>query len=140
MIVRCIANSGSVLPVANIDPRRGYDPSTEFPLTVGRDYTVFALTVFLGTAWYYVLDDDGHPWPTWVPAALFDVIDGSVPSTWRLGYFRFSRDEQYPILSFPEWAYDHQFYERLVDREASAVGTFERRRLELRRPTQEDLA
>jgi len=53
MIVRCIANSGSALPAANLDPRRGYDRSMEFPLTVGEDYTVFALTVFLGTAWYY---------------------------------------------------------------------------------------
>ena len=131
MIVRSIANSGSSLPSANIDPRRGYDRSTEFPLTVDQEYVVFALTVFLGTAWYYVMDDDGLDWPTWMPAGLFDVVDGSIPSAWRVGYFKFSRDDQYPLLSFPEWADDHTFYERLVDRDPRAVETFRTRRQEI---------
>lgn len=101
MIVRCIADSGSALPEANIDPRRGYGPLTEFPLTVGRDHTVFALAVFRGTAWYYVLDDDEHRWPTWSPSALFDVVDDSIPSSWVVGYFRASTEDQHPLISFP---------------------------------------
>lgn len=131
MIVRCGANTGAALPAANLDPRRGYDTSTEFPLTIGRDYHVFALTVFLGAAWYYVLDDDGHAWPTWSPAALFDVADGAIPIGWALGYFRLSPDEQYPLISFPEWAADHTFYERLVDGEQEAVRVFAARRAEI---------
>jgi hypothetical protein len=131
MIVRCIANSGADLPVANIVPSRGYDRSTEFPLTIGRDYSVFALTVFLGTAWYYVLDDDGNPWPTWSPAALFDVVDGHIPHGWSCGYIRNSADDQYPVISFPEWAEDHTFYERLVDGDEAAIRVFNERRHEV---------
>lgn len=134
MIVRCVANTGESLPSINIDPRRGYDASTEFPLTVGRDYTVFALTVFLGTAWYYVLDDDGHSWPTWSPSALFDIVDGGIPPSWVVGYFRTSTEDQHPLISFPEWAGDRTFYERLVDGDASAVETFSRRRREIEGP------
>ena len=130
MIVRCTANSGAALPEANLDPRRGYDRTTEFPLTLGRDYTFFAITVFLGTAWYYVLDDDWLDWPTWSPSALFDVVDGAIPASWIIGYFRASAENQYPIISFPEWAQDHQFYERLVDRDPVATATFARRRVE----------
>jgi len=131
MIVRCIANLGSELPEANIDPRRGYDVSTEFPLTIGREYAVFALTIFLGTAWYYVLNDDGHRWPTWAPSALFDVINGSVRQSWLVGYFRATKEDQYPLISFPEWAAEVTFYERLVDGDAATVETFARRRQEI---------
>lgn len=140
MIVRCVATTGDSLPVSARDPALGINAETEFAVTRDREYEVFAVTVLLGTTWYYVLDDDGNPWPTWVPAALFDVVDGAIASSWRLGYFRFSRDEQYPILSFPEWAQDHQFYERLVDGETSAVETFERRRTELTQPIPDERA
>lgn len=131
MRVRAIATTGNVLPVMSRDSLVGIDDSTQFPVTIGRDYAVFAMTVYLGMAWYYVLDDDGHAWPTWMPAPLFEVVDGSIPPTWTLGYFNFGREDQYPILSFPEWAGDHTFYERLVDGDESAVRTFSERRREI---------
>jgi hypothetical protein len=131
MIVRCIANTGDVLPPASRDPSRGFDVGTEFPVTVGRSYEVFAMTNVVGIAWFYVMDDHGEPWPTWMPSPLFEVVDGRLPSSWQVGYFRFSRDDQYPILSFPEWARDHSFYERLVDGEEEAVRVFDSRRREV---------
>jgi hypothetical protein len=134
MIVRCIANTGASLPAANIDARRGYSESTEFPLTVGGDYPVLALTVFLGTAWYFVLDDDGNPWPTWSPSALFEIIDGSLPSSWMVGRVGASADEHRIIISFPEWATDPTFYERLVDGESEATHVFADRRREAFEP------
>jgi hypothetical protein len=109
----------------------GVNADTEFPVTVGRSYHVYAVTIFLGIAWYYILNDDQHPWPTWTPAPLFDVKDGSLPASWRFGYFRFSNGHEYPILSFPEWSSDHAFYERLVDGEAEEVQIFEKRRREV---------
>lgn len=48
-----------------------------------------------------------------------------------VGYFHFGRDNQYPILSFPGWATDHRFYERLVDGDADAVRIFNERRQEV---------
>jgi len=131
MIVRCVANTGEALPVMSRDSGRGFDADTEFPVSIGGSYAVFAMTVFLGIAWYYILDDDGNPWPTWAPSTLFEVNDGSLPPSWQVGYFRFSREDQYPILSFPEWARDHQFYERLVAGDNEAVRTFAQRRREV---------
>lgn len=131
MIVRCISSTGAVLPVNARDPLLGVDSDTEFPITIGHTYPVYAVTVLLGIAWYYILNDDGQPWPKWTPAPLFDITDGSFPSSWRFGYFRFSMEDQYPIISFPEWSSDHGFYERLVDGEEEAVQVFNRRRKEV---------
>lgn len=91
MIVRCVANTGSLLPACAYDSKRGVNADTEFAVTPGRTYFVFGVTLLLGIAWYYVLDDDGHAWPTWIPAPLFDVVDGAIPASWVVGYFRFSR-------------------------------------------------
>jgi hypothetical protein len=99
MIIRCISDTGDALPAMSQDSAVGIDASTQFPVTVGLTYVVFAVTIYLGVAWYYIFDDDGHDWPTWCPAPLFDVSEGSVPPSWQIGYFRFSREDQYPILS-----------------------------------------
>ncbi len=131
MIACCTATTGEVLPAMSRDSSAGIDGSTEFPVTISRQYAVYAITIYLGVAWYYVLDDDGHDWPTWVPAPLFEVVDGSLPPSWRIGYFHFGKEDQFPIVSFPEWAEDHTFYERLVDGDALAVSVFEERKREI---------
>lgn len=133
MIVRCTAKTGEVLPAFAYDSKRGVAADTEFAVTLGRTYFVYGVTLLLGIAWYYVLDDDGHDWPTWIHAPLFDLVDGAIPASWVVGYFRFSRDDQYPLLSFPEWATDHRFYERLVDGVPEAVRVFSMRRAEVER-------
>lgn len=129
MIVVCVANTGEALPAESRDSRSGFDGETEFPITIGRKYHVYAITVFLGIAWYYILNDDGHYWPTWTPAPMFEIADGSLPASWKVGYFKFGR--QYPIISFPEWADDHSFYERLVDGDQEALRVFDERRSEV---------
>jgi hypothetical protein len=130
MIVRCTTKSTDVLPTFAYNSKLGVTAKTEFAVTPGRIYLVFGVTMLLGIAWYYVLDDDGHDWPTWVPAPLFDIVDGTIPASWIVGYFRFSRDEQYPLISFPEWATDHSFYERLVEGDSEAIRVFATRRAE----------
>ncbi len=131
MIVRAIARTGESLPAQSRDSSAGVESDTAFPVTIGRVYAVFAVTIYLGIAWYYILNDDGHPWPTWAPAPLFEVVDGELPTSWKIGYFKFDRENQYPILSFPEWADDHTFYERLVDGDETAVKVFAERRHEI---------
>jgi hypothetical protein len=131
VIVRCLTRDGSALPTYAQDARSGITAETEFPITPGREYVVFAVTVFLGMAWFYVLDDDGHPWPMWIPAPLTEVTDGAIPPNWRIGYVQFSRDKQHFVLSFPEWASDYAFYERLVDGDETARRVFSVRRAEI---------
>lgn len=130
MIIRCLTATADSLPGNSYDSNQGVNPDTVFPVTPGRAYPVYAITIFLGIAWYYVPDDDGLDWPTWVPASLFEVIDGHMPASWTVGHFRFASD-QYPLISFPEWASDHRFYERLVDGDPDAVRTYALRRAEV---------
>lgn len=133
MIACCVTNQGDALPASSFDSRRGFTAETEFAVTPGRDYPVFCITVFLGTTWYYVLNDDGQDYPVWAPAALFDIVDGNIPNSWMVGYFRFP-ERQYPLISFPEWATDPGFYERLVDDQPEAVRIFAMRRAEVEAP------
>ncbi|WP_405062218.1 hypothetical protein OG474_11405 [Kribbella sp. NBC_01505] len=131
MIVRCIANVADSLPPTAYDSGRGITAETEFPLTLGCSYPVYGITVLLGLTWYYVLNDDDLPWPVWAPAPLFEIVDGRFPASWQCGYFVFGRDNQYPLISFPEWATDYFFYERLVDGEPAARAIFDQRRREI---------
>ena|SRR5664279_1429855 len=101
MMVRCQSNTGAALPDSCLDPRAGISTETSFPLTVGREYAVYAFTIYSCHVWYYILNDDQLSWPVWAPAPLFEVAEGSIPEGWTYGYFRFTNGDQYPIVSFP---------------------------------------
>jgi hypothetical protein len=61
MRVKCLANTGRALPEASLDSRRGLSIEKNFPLTVGMTYVVYAITMYRGFTWYYVLDDHQLP-------------------------------------------------------------------------------
>lgn len=132
MRVRCVANSGADLPDVCIDASLGISREKEFPLTIGSSYAVYAITTFKGSVWYYVFDDNELAYPVWRLAPLFEVGDPSLPDTWVYGYIRKDPKEVgFPLISFPEWALDHSFYERLVDGDEQAVTTFAMRKVEI---------
>ncbi len=76
MRVRCIANSGKSLPDSCLHPDIGIAAQTRFPLELGREYVVYAITLFRDAMWYYVFDSNDLPYPVWRLAQLFDVEDG----------------------------------------------------------------
>jgi hypothetical protein len=130
MRVTCIASSGRTLPLSTLDERAGISRGTDFALTVGSRYVVYAITTFHGHCWYYVFDDNRLPYPVWKLAPLFEILDPAIPPDWVCGYVRKSEeDEGFPVISFPEWACDHSFYERLVDGDPEATAVFEMRRV-----------
>jgi hypothetical protein len=131
MIVRCLTTTAGGLPANAYDSNMGINPDTVFPVTPGQAYPVYAITILLGRAWFYIQNDDGLAWPTWTPASVFEILDGHMPASWILNYFRLAPDDQYPLISFPEWAADHYFYERLVDGEPEAVRIYASRRAEV---------
>lgn len=131
MTLRVICRSETLAdaPDSFIDEGRGYRRSTSLPLTVGREYPVFALTNSIGGLWYYVLDDDdGDGVPIWYPSAVFDVVDGLIPEGWMLGHGRTSRSGQSVVIGPSEWAGDPTFYERLYDGDEVAVEQFRKMR------------
>ena len=125
MIVTCRSNRGADLPPNCTDPRAGIYGNTIFPLSIGKEYQVYALTIYLCHAWYYIINDDSFDYPVWAPAPLFDITNPEIPTGWHCTYHRFAHGE-YPVISFPEWADDPTFYERLVDGDEAAKSIFDR--------------
>ncbi len=126
MIVRAKANTGRALPAYILDPRVNLTRDSEFHLTVGREYVVYAITVNRGHPWYFVCDDvydNIHvAYPIWKPAALFEIVDRKLSTHWLVD-FR-NNDEGIFIIAFPEWVQDPRFYERLTDHDQDAVVIF----------------
>jgi len=61
------------------------------------------------------------------PALLFEVVDGRLPSSWVLKAECLSEDShrrQRLLLTYPEWAHDRAYYERLLDGEEAARRVF----------------
>jgi hypothetical protein len=122
MRIRCIANTGTFLPKSYIDPAQGYKKETEFPLTIGKDYTVYALKEWQGTVWYYICDDNYMYYPMQNPAPLFEVVDSRVSQYWRF--------KLYPNgllkIAFEQWFSDIYFYDKLTDQKEEEVLVFEK--------------
>ena len=122
MRIRCIANTGRSLPESYIAPAQGYKKETEFPLTVGKDYTVYAIKEQQGTIWYYIVDDNAMYYPIQTPAPLFEVIDNRMSKYWR---FKIS-DNGLLKIAFEQWFSDPYFYDKLTDQKEEEVAIFEK--------------
>lgn len=128
MRIKCINKGGaSLLPC---DLARGNTPSTEFHVTIGREYIVYGLLFFKNTIDYLMVDDTDLP--TWHPASLFRVADGHIPQTWVFNSF-VHENNYLGICSWPEIAQDLEFFDRL------AVGDDQARMLFFSRRSFEDL-
>jgi hypothetical protein len=122
MRIRCIANTGAYLPESYINPAKGYKKETEFPLTIGKDYTVYALKEWQGSVWYYICDDNYMYYPMQNPAPLFEIIDNTLSKYWRF--------KLYPNgllkIAFEQWFSDTYFYDKLTNQEEEEVLIFEK--------------
>ncbi|HAX75168.1 MAG TPA: hypothetical protein DCY88_04850 [Cyanobacteria bacterium UBA11372] len=122
MRIRCIANTGESLPSNYIDPARGYKKETEFPLTVGKEYTVYALKQWQGTVWYYICDDNSTYYPIQTPAPLFEMVDNRMSKYWR---FKFYNNGLLKI-AFQQWFSEPYFYDKLTDQKEEQVLIFDK--------------
>src|SRR5579871_5531772 len=84
MKVICIARRGETLPEEYLDSRLPRTRETDFHLTVGKEYVVYAIGVSAEQVWYYVVDDDNLWFPIRKPAPLFKVVDDRVSHHWRV--------------------------------------------------------
>jgi hypothetical protein len=131
MKVRVIGNSGGQLPLSMLDSRWGLTRETSFPVAVGKEYIVYAITAVKDVFWYYLLDEHDLPYPVWYPSPLFQVSDGSIPAHWVVNYVSNAVSQDRvgtSLITFKEWANDPSFYERLVEGEAGAVAAFQNER------------
>jgi hypothetical protein len=127
MKIRCLSNQGRDLPIDCRDPAVNLDEKSVFPLLVGKEYTVYGMTVSMGYVWYYISDEHDLYYPVWHPSPLFEVTDGRLSRLWCYGNLPGkSAQTTYPILAFKEWVEDPLFYDHLTDGQPEAVQTFAR--------------
>lgn len=65
-----------------------YAPEVAYELQIGGTYTVYGQYLAEGCLYYLIdaVDRQGLSHPTWYPAGLFRVEDGSIPSSWSFAY------------------------------------------------------
>ncbi|MCP2726920.1 hypothetical protein [Limnofasciculus baicalensis] len=122
MKIRCIANTGRSLPDSYLNPRLGYTKELEFPLTIGKDYIVYAFSTKQEQIWYYVCEDNYMYYPMRSPAPLFEVVDNRMSAYWRL---KISLNGLLEV-AFDQWFSDPYFYDKLTDQEEEEVLIFEK--------------
>lgn len=133
MRVRCIANDVDKLGntivrkrLAESIHREGKDED----LVVDSTYVVLAverwgdggIRVYLHT-----VEESDHPYP--YPIEMFEVIDSAVPAGWCVTFEQQSFGMSMKRISFPEWANDDSFYERLVDGDEAAIVIYKHRKM-----------
>lgn len=123
MKVTCIARRGETLPDQYLDTRIPRTRDSEFHLTVGKEYVVYALAIRRGQIWYYVVDDTDPWFPINKPAPLFKVVDDRVSQHWRVKVTQRGLDHEV-LFAFEEWVSDDGFYERLSDQEQAEWKVF----------------
>jgi len=141
MKVSCLSNSGAELPECYVDPGSGFDRTTIFPLELGKEYTVYAVTLRQGGVWYYLLDERGVDYPVWSPAPLFEVTDRRLSQYWLFGFHNAGIRPGDAVFAFVEWSSDPlDYYDKLSDGDTEARLIFRKYRdlMELEFDTQAD--
>lgn len=127
MKIQCIDNSGKNLPLNLINKSWGYEKYTKFEeLTVGKEYTVYALTVLKGYFWYYIEDDHFLYYPVFKPAVLFKISDPRISRFWQVGFREDKNSLPNQIIAFKEWVTEPFYYDLLIDNNEREVTIYEK--------------
>jgi len=126
MLIKCLSNTGNEILQSNLNELNWPRRETVFDITPGKVYFVDCITMWRDNVWYYIIDDNELYYPTWYPAELFEIIDFTMPFFWIFGLETAYKDRIYPIISFPEWANDLNFYEKLIGGDEEAIRIFNR--------------
>lgn len=92
---------------------------------VGREYTVYGMTFWDGSPWYYLCIEDYDNYPVPCAADFFKISDDRLSSYWKLSIDNRDPGDVLTSLLFSEWAQDNpSFYERLLDDYPDAIELF----------------
>ncbi|MBD2770832.1 hypothetical protein [Iningainema tapete] len=121
MKIRCIANTGEIIPENYLNPAVFLTKETKFQLIVGKEYTVYALYKWQQEVWYYICDERYTYYPIQNPAPLFEIVDGRLSKYWRLQI----DCNGLLTLAFEQWFFDSYYYDKLTNQEEHEVLIFE---------------
>jgi hypothetical protein len=132
MRVRCITNVVEELPNPVVNARLRQSIHREGPdenLIIGTIYPVLAITRWGDgglRVYLHTVADNDHPYP--YPLELFDVIDGSLPVGWTIGFGQCPDGMTIARIGFPEWVNDGRFFEKLVDGDDATIAIYRHQR------------
>jgi hypothetical protein len=123
MIIRALATSGANLPPTAYEA--GYTSKSVFHVSVNKRYRVHGVALVAGTLCYLVEDDTGLP--SWVPAALCEILDATVPEGWAFTFYH--PPARYPgmieaLLSYSEIVHEESFPDALMNRHPEVLARF----------------
>lgn len=127
------ANSVRSLRSLMFRDHEGTPVAGDHALTVGAEFTVYAMLIDATETFYYIVNDDDHPWPLWHPSSLFELVDRRVSCDWvyapqdPIDTEVVARAEgSAALFAFPEWVDQPDFLERLTDNLEPEVSVFSR--------------
>ena len=113
--------------------RLGYSPRVDFGMRVDREYVVYAVSMWKSVLHYLVIPENTSL-PFWYPAAIFQVTDQRVPSSWYFGHpFGGDGTDVAFELGYEEIVRNMRHSDDLVERETEAIRIFLARKDEIER-------
>lgn len=129
MRVLCISNSVIELDGENVRSRLNRSINRDTPdldLKVGKDYKVVAIEERDDGLWLFIHTVDSNDYPYPYPAEMFEFIDTSIPSGWKIKFEKGKDGLTIKRISQSTWADDDYFYEKLVDGNEEIVVTYKK--------------
>jgi hypothetical protein len=127
MRVICTANAGKALrqkqlPKKYFEAFHGQADDVIFHLTIGKEYSVFAMALWNSVLIFLLLDETGKP--NWYSIELFSIDDGRLPANW---FFSRSIANDHGIEAI--WGYQRiavapGHYEALIERDENSMKAF----------------
>lgn len=121
MKVKCIANLAKDAPLETLANYASY--SSSIPLIINKEYVVYALSEYFQKIWYCICDEAFTYHPSWIPQQFFKVVDPRISRYWVFS-FKEDLDKNRFIFGFPEWAFQSDFFDNLVDGEQQEGSIF----------------
>jgi len=132
MRVKCIVNALEQLADTGVKARLANSIHLDGPdenLVIGNTYEVLALDraddgglrVYL-----HSVERGDHPYP--YPLEMFNIEDSTFPENWVIGFAQNQYGSTMKRISFPEWASDDRFFEKLVDGDQITLGQYRKQK------------
>jgi hypothetical protein len=130
MVVNCIINELASAKSDAVRTRLAESIHTEGPmldLAVGQDYLVQAIELRDGGVWFFIHTVKASCFPYPYPAEYFAIVDGTISSLWSAKFADGPDGATLKRLSFPEWANDDSFYEKLIGEDVNCLALYQQR-------------
>ena len=126
MKVKCIDNTGAALP----EGVYSYNKSSNFEITINKEYTVYGIATFKRFQWYLVCEDHfdgvGVNYPMYFFSGCFKVSDGRLSRFWKVAEDSdtYSYNKRTVMFGFEELVSEKYFYANLLEGEEREVRIF----------------